>query len=118
MRAQLITSAIVFVAGASVFTAAAALDGGYESNGVTMTFNDDGVVATAVAAASLSFNSSYSLEGDTLTITAAADDQFCPGVAGTYTVEETDEGVTFSLIEDSCELRAGSLTGGHWTSSN
>jgi ABC-type oligopeptide transport system substrate-binding subunit len=115
MRAQLITSAVVLIAAASAFTAAAAIDGGYESDGVSVTFKDDGVLTTAISAMNLSFDSTYAVEDDTLTITSPADDQFCPGAVGTYTVEESDTGVTFTLIEDSCQQRADSLTGGTWT---
>lgn len=111
-------SALLALAGVAILgSAAAALEGEYTSadGAITTTFNADGTRVVSVPAASMTINETYTLEGDTLTVTAGADDAICMGAAGTYTVAETADSVTFTVVEDACEQRATSMTAGPWT---
>jgi len=103
------------LAAGSIAFAAGALEGMYESNGITMEFQPDGNVVVHVAAANLDISATYAMDGDTLTITSPAEDTGgCPGAVGVYTVAETDHDVTFTLVEDSCQARADAFSGSPW----
>lgn len=95
--------------------ASAALEGGYVSpGGGTVEFAADGVFKVAVPVGT--FEEAYAVEGDTLTITSAADAPHdCKGMVGVYTFVESDEGVTFTLVSDDCQTRKDDLTSGLWT---
>lgn len=115
MKPTFLAASAALIAAAALASAAAALDGSYESEGVTMAFGADGTVETTVPAFNVTFSSAYAVDGDTLTITSPDDDMFCPGAVGSYTVEESGDTVTFTLIEDSCQARADSVAAGVWT---
>jgi hypothetical protein len=109
------TQALLAAAAAAVVgSAAVALEGAYESNGMTTTFNADGTRTVEVPAASITINETYTLEGDTLTITGGADDAFCMGAPGVYTVADAGDSVTFTVVNDPCEQRATSMAA-TWT---
>lgn len=110
-RTVLLAAGFALAAG----SAAAALEGAYEANGVTITFEAEGKHTVSVPAAGFSTEASYTLDGDTLTLIAPADDATCMGASGTYTVAETETGATFTAVEDACEQRAQTMTAGAWT---
>jgi hypothetical protein len=99
---------------ALVGSAAQALEGAYELNGVIMSFNDEGVLETSARSSDSAAQSSYKIEGDRLTVTSSPDDATCPGAVGVYAFKESDTGVRFRLIKDSCQERADALTAGLW----
>jgi hypothetical protein len=100
-----------------VASGAFALDGEYTSadGAVTIGFAADGTHTVSVPAAGFTLTATYTLEGDTLTLVAPADDATCMGASGTYTVAETDAGATFTVVEDPCAQRSQTMTAGAWT---
>jgi hypothetical protein len=108
MRVSLLSSAAAVLAAAALAAGASALEGAYESNGVTLTFAADGSYTVLVQG--ISIPGTYTVEGDTLTVQHPADsDQFCMGAAGSYAMAESDEGVTLTTVEDACEARATAM---------
>ncbi len=98
-------------------SAAAALEGEYTSadGAVTIGFAADGTHTVSVPAAGFTLSATYTLEGETVTLIAPADDATCMGASGSYTIAETDAGVTFTMVEDPCGQRAMTMTAGAWT---
>jgi hypothetical protein len=108
MRARLLCSATAIVAAAALAVGASALEGAYEANGVTLTFNDDGTYS--VLTQGITIPGTYTVEGDTVNVQHPAEsDQFCMGATGSYTIVETDADVTFTTVEDVCEARATAM---------
>lgn len=104
------------VATAAVAFAASALEGTLTNpNGTKLTIGEGSVhVALPDGTA---FDVPTVIEGDTFTFNAAADDPTCPGQTGSYTFVETDTDVTFTAVEDACEIRKTDVTAGAWTKS-
>jgi hypothetical protein len=93
---------------------AIALEGAYVApSGTKVTFSADSVHVEL--SDGTAFDVPTTTEGDTITFNAAADDPTCPGQVGTYTVAESDAGVTFTAVSDDCEARRTDLTAGAWT---
>ncbi len=116
MKSVMKIAAAGILAAVSVgFAASAALEGSYMSPGGGMVeFAADGVFKVAVPVGT--FEEAYAIEGDTVTITSAADAPHdCKGMVGVYTFAETAEGgVDFTLVSDECETRKTDLTSGTW----
>ena len=95
---------------------ASALEGSFTSTtGTTISFEEGGKLS--VSAGGNSFSESWSTDGNSLTINAIDEASPCKGVSGSYTVTEAETGVSFSLIEDGCEMRSSDMTSGEWVRS-
>lgn len=114
MTASRVLVAATFAA-ATAAAASWALDGAYTGpSGTQVEFADDGALHVMVPTGD-TFDALYSVDGDTLTIDEPSEESVCSGVTGTYTVAESDEGVTFTVVSDECAARVEDLTGGVWT---
>ena len=59
--------------------------------------------------------SSFTIAGDTLTISDYGTGEYvCPDSKGKYSFKVNDDTLIFTLIDDSCEGRAGTLNGLKW----
>src|SRR5262245_17777460 len=110
-------TASALVAAAVAAAAAGALEGVYEiADVISMDFRSDGTVASVVAAlGGTATVSSYTVEGETLTLTSPADHPVCPNAVGVYTFVETETGMTLTLVSDACQTRADTFNGAAFT---
>ena len=58
--------------------------------------------------------SACKISGDTLSLTDVDGEYACPAVTGKYKITITGDVLSFALIEDPCEGRAGALPGTKW----
>lgn len=109
-----IAAGLFAVAGVSV--SASALEGTYVAPSGTKLTVGDGSVHVELPDGT-AFDVPTVIEGDTFTFNAAADDPTCPGQTGVYSFVEDGATVTFTAVDDACEIRKTDVTAGAWTKS-
>lgn len=82
-------------------------------NGAKLTMNVTNDAISIAADTSILSTESYTLSGDTLSVTESGSSLGCQG-AGKYLVAMKNNGLTFTMVTDGCDARNKVFTGAAW----
>lgn len=100
---------------APVFAQSQGITGKWVSqvNGAKLIMNVTNDAITVSADTSILSTESYTLVGDTLSVTESGGSLGCQG-AGKYLIAAKDKGLMFTMVGDGCDARSKVLTGAAW----